>query len=252
MSRTTRVDAVVLRARRFGEIHKSVTLLTAEDGLVSAVAYGAQSQKGKLRGLVNPFHQGVCYLYTNPVKDQTKITDFDVRQYYQGIRESIDRFYAASLWAEVILKSYAGGGEARESYELLRTALEALDAADGRAAVRRVTSQFLWRYVALLGSRPELDRCVSCGRALGERELRWFGPFASGVSCSECAGDAARRLAPGAVRYLGVTAERPFDAAVAVGLDEAALSGLTGFLYSLAEGVLEDRLNTLRTGGGIL
>lgn len=252
MSRTTRVDAVVLRARKFGEIHKSITLLTPQDGLVSAIAYGAQSQKGKLRGLVNPFHHGICYLYTNPVKDQTKITDFDVHDYYSGIRESIDRFYAASLWAEVLLKSYAGGGEARPVYELLLGALGELDRTAGRAAVRRVTAQFLWRYFGLAGSLPELGSCTSCGRSIDEGEVRRFAPFASGVVCNDCAGEDARRLSAGAVRYLHATADRPLGEALSVGLDEAALSGLTRFLHSLAEGILEDRLNTLRTGGGIL
>ncbi|MFW6223432.1 MAG: DNA repair protein RecO [Spirochaetota bacterium] len=252
MSRTTVVDAIVLRARTFGEMHKSITLLTPQNGLVSAIAYGAQSQKGKLRGLVNPFHHGICYLYTNPVKDRTKITDFDVRDYYPGIRESIDRFYAASLWAEVLLKSYAGGGEAPPVYELLLAALGELDRSGGRDAVRRLTAQFLWRYFGLIGSLPQLDACTSCGRGIDEGAVRRFTPFASGVLCTDCAREDSRRLSPGAVRYLRATAERPLRDALSVGLDEAALSGLTRFLHSLAEGILEDRLNTLRTGGGIL
>jgi DNA repair protein RecO (recombination protein O) len=252
MSRTSRFDAIVLRARKFGEIHKSVTLLSSEEGLVSAIAYGAQSQKGKLRGLVNPFHHGICYLYTNPVKDQRKITDFDVRDYYSGIRESIDRFYAASLWAEVLLKSYAGGGDAGPVYGLLLEALGSLDRAGGRSAVRRTTAQFLWRYFDLIGSLPDPTSCVSCGRVIGEGEVRWFRPFAAGVACTDCAGEEARRLAPGALRYVAATVERSFAEALEVDLAEAALSGLTAYLYSLAEGILEDRLNTLRTGGGIL
>jgi DNA repair protein RecO (recombination protein O) len=252
MSRTTRVDAVVLRARPFGEIHKSITLLTPESGLLSAIAYGAQSQKGTLRGLVNPFHRGICYLYTNPVKDQTKITDFDVREYHPGIRESIDRFYAASLWAEVLLKSYAGGGEAPRVYELLLAGLAALENAAGRNAVRRASAQFLWRYFGVIGNLPDLALCVSCGRPIGEAEVRWFRPFATGATCGDCAGEQARRLSPGAVRYLASTAGRPFSEAMQVGLEETALSGLTGFVYSLAEGILEAKLNTLRTGGGIL
>jgi DNA repair protein RecO (recombination protein O) len=252
MSRTNRFEAVILRTRDFGEIHKSVNMMSAEEGLVSAVAYGAHSQKGKLRGLVAPFHRGICYLYSNPVKDHHKITDFDVRHYYPGIRERIDRFYAASLWAEVLLKSYAGGGDAEPVFDLLVTALGVLDTAESRNEARRATAQFLWRYLEFTGSRPGLGRCVSCGRQIGEREPRWYRPFASGVSCTDCAGEEGGRLAPGAVRYLSETEERRFADAVSVGLEESALAGLSGFLFSLTEGVLEDRLNTLKTGRGIL
>lgn len=227
-------------------------MMTADDGLVSAIAYGAHSQKGKLRGLVVPFHRGVCYLYTNPVKDRSKITDFDVREYYPGIRESIDRFYAASLWAEVLLKSYAGGRESGPVYELLVGALDVLGAAEDRSRVRRATAQFLWRYFRLLGSAPETDRCGSCGRELEPSEPRWYRPYATGVICTDCAGGEAAQLAPGALRYLAATAERPFAEAVGVGLEGAALAQLAGFLHALAEGILEADLNTLRTGRGIL
>lgn len=252
MTRNTRFEAVILKARRFGEIHKSVTMISPEEGLVSAVAYGAHSHKGRLRGLVSPFHRGICYLYTNPVKDQHKVTDFDVRDYYSGIRESIDRFYAASLWAEVLLKSYAGGGEGEPVYRLFLEAMSVLEATPHRTAVRRTTAQFLWRYFGLIGSRPEADRCVSCGREIGAAEDRWYGPFATGLACAGCAGEASRRLAPGAVRYITDTESKSLAGAVEVGLGETAIAQLSGFLFSLAEGILEDRLNTLKTGGGIL
>jgi hypothetical protein len=54
------------------------------------------------------------------------------------------------------------------------------------------------------------------------------------------------------VRYIESTSARPFAEAMEVGLAETALSALSGFLYALAEGILEGKLNTLRTGGGIL
>lgn len=252
MTRNARFEAVILRARRFGEIHKSVTMLSAEEGLISAVAYGAHSHKGRLRGLVAPFHRGVCYLYTNPVKDRHKITDFDVTHYYSGIRENIDRFYAASLWAEVLLKSYAGGGEGEPVYRLFVEALSVLEEAVQRGVVRKTTAQFLWRYFGLIGSRPEVDRCISCGRELGAGEDRWYGPFADGLSCAGCAGEASRRVVAGALRYVTDTESKSFSDAAEVGLGETALAQLNGFLFSLAEGILEDRLNTLRTGGGML
>jgi DNA repair protein RecO (recombination protein O) len=252
MSRTNRFEAVILKARRFGEIHKSVTMLSPQEGLVSAIAYGAHSQKGRLRGAVDPFHRGICYLYTNPVKDQHKVTDFDVQSYYSGLRERIDRFYAASLWAEVLLKSYAGGNEAGPVYELLTAGLSVLEGAESQNAARRATAQFLWRYFVRIGSNPELDRCLGCGREIGAEEVRRYRPFASGVVCLDCAGEEGMRLSPGAVRYVSETATRPFAEAAEIGLAAGALSELTGFLFSLAEGVLEQRLNTLKTGRGIL
>ena len=57
MNRSHSTDAIVLKNTRIGEIHKGVVMLTSDEGLVNAIAHGAYSQKGKLRGTTNLFCQ---------------------------------------------------------------------------------------------------------------------------------------------------------------------------------------------------
>jgi DNA repair protein RecO (recombination protein O) len=251
MSRTSRFEAIILRTHRFGDIHKRVTLLSGEYGVLDAIAYGAYSQKGKLRGVTSLFARGTCYLYTDPVKHTHKITDFDVEDFYIGINEEIVRFYTASLWVEVILKSYAGGEASELLLRELGRFLSHVERATGQA-VTLISIQFLWRYIGFLGLRPDLRSCERCGRTLGERESRYYVSGLQGFVCSECSEPGQPTLQAEPAGYLMHTERKPVESALADTPSEGAQRNIRGILYGLLEDVLETRLNTLRTGSGII
>lgn len=255
MNRNDSFRAVILTNRRVGEIHRLVTMLAEERGLVRAMAHGAYSQRGKLKGTTTPFTYGTCYLYTNPVKDQHKITDFDVADDFAAVKENIERFYTASLWAEVLLKSYAAGDEygqgTGEVLSLLVSALEMLAAAS-KDQVTAISLQFLWRYVALNGVQPSLSECSASGRPFGAQESRYFGSHTEGVVAQEYAEPEMEPLHPGVARYFEHTATLPFDEAVRVGLSGEARRNARRFMHTLIEQMVEGPLNTLQTAGPIL
>ncbi len=256
MNRNSESDVIILKNSRIGDIHQGVTMLSSDTGLISAIAHGAYSQKGKLRGLTNPFFHGHCYLYTDPVKKSVKITDLVISDYFPGLRESVTRYYSASLWAELVLKTF--GGESEALFALLLAALRVLDNADDCSAV---TIQFLWRYLELSGLQPDLGGCASCGRQLPHGTSRRYHARHSGFLCRECAAAApepgagaaeAITLSAGAAAYLQHTGALEFPAALGVGADRALLGNAKRMLYRLAQDVAEAPLNTLRIGGGIL
>jgi DNA repair protein RecO (recombination protein O) len=250
MSRSSSTEVVILRNSRIGESHKSVSMLTPDLGLISAIAHGAYSQKGKLRGVTNPFCSGLCYLYTDPVKKSVKITDLTVREFYPGLRENISKFYTASLWAELVLKTFGGGGESERLFELLVESLRALDVAD---RFEPVAIQFLWRYLEVSGLQPDLGECAACGAPLAPAAARGYDARHGGFVCADCASmvDAAR-LAPGAASYLLYSGELDLEDALLIRLDPAATANVKTLLYRIAEDVADTKLNTLRIGGGIL
>lgn len=256
MNRNSETDIIILKNSRIGDIHKGVVMLSCDAGLVSAIAHGAYSQKGKLRGVTNPFFHGHAYLYSDPVKKSVKITDLVIADYFPGLRESVTRFYTASLWAELVLKTF--GGESETLFALLLAALRALDGADDCSAV---TIQFLWRYLELSGLQPDLGGCASCSRTLPHGASRRYHPRHSGFLCDECAagttepgaGEAETiTLSAGAAAYLQHTGALEFSAALGVGADRALLGNAKRMLYRLAQDVAEAPLNTLRIGAGIL
>ena len=244
MFRHSVTQAIVLQSRQFGEIHKTVTLFTPAEGLVSAIAHGAKKIGSRLRSTTEVFCLSRVFLYYDPVRRSYKITDMEGLSLFHGIRASLARYYAASLWAELILKSYAGGESARSLFALLRDCLALCEAAP-HDAVRRISLQFLWRYLSLTGQAPDLERCSECGRAVGDEEGLAWGEAAA--LCFRCAARAAGTIAvpAGARRYLLHTAALPLEGAARVRLDAAAESALRSLLLAVVQNVLEVPLSSV-------
>ncbi len=251
MTRTRATDAIVLKNSRIGEIHKGVVLLTAADGLVRAIAHGAYSQKGKLRGTTNLFCCGTCYLYTDPARDSTRITDFDVREYHPGIREDLAKFYTASLWAESILKTYATGGEAQRLYDLLVAAMDELQRREASEAPL-VSVHFVWRFLEYSGLQPDLRHCAVSGEFLAESEPIYFSAREGGFCSRGHASEDMPVWQPGAVAYLRHAGRLALRDALRVVPPPASVPRIRRVLYAILEDHVDSPLNALRSGSGIL
>lgn len=252
---------MVLKAARMGEIHRSVALLTPDRGVVYATAHGAGKAASKLKAATIPFACVTAYLYHDPVRDSFKVTDVEPRNLHGAIRADLAKFFTASLWVEIVLRSHGGGTEAAPLHALLAASLATLDAA-GAAQVGVVSVHVLWRCLQLLGLGPDLEYCAGCGRALApDEELR----LAAGGEgwCRQCAargvpGGAGGgrlspvrlRLEPAARRFLMDTA--PLRLEQAVRHSFAGSEGLRRVLQQMVQNGLEAPLKSLRCAAGIL
>lgn len=251
MNRSSITQAIVLKNNRIGEIHKGVVMLTPDEGLVRAIAHGAYSQKGKLRGTTNLFCTGTAYLYTDPVKQSTKITDFDVSEYFSGIRDDLVKFYTASLWAETVLKTYAAGSESQAVFRLLVTALGHLQELTTSDA-ERVSSHFVWRFLDCSGLQPDLTYCALSGDFLAENEPIYYSAREGGFCAQAHARDSMPRWQPGAAAYMRHTGRLDLADALRVIPPEGAVARIKRVLYTILEEHVESPINALRSGAGIL
>ncbi len=232
-------------------------MLTPNDGLVRAIAHGANTAKGKLRGSTVPFCSGRAYLYSNPTTQSTKITDMDATEFFSGIRGDLKKFYTASLWAELILKTFASGGEAAALYALFRSALGELDRrATGVADL--VSIQFIWRFLGLSGSRPDLDICACSGEYLVREESACYSTVENGfcgesqASAESDADEQMIRWSSGALAYLRHTNDLSLSEALRVAPPVEAIPVIKRVLYIIIQDLVEAPLNTIRTGSGII
>ena len=185
--RTVSTPAIVIRRERMGESHKSLVLLAEGLGLLRATAYGAWKMHSSLRTGSEPFAHSLARLYHDPVKNTYKVTDLEVRESFDGLRADLGRIEAASLWAEVALKSLAAGEITGGLFRLLLDCLRALEAGTADRTPY-VTVQFLWRFLDLAGYRPDAGACERCGRSFGETEGAAWLTAPGGIACGACAG----------------------------------------------------------------
>ena len=228
MQRSYYTKAIVLNLKETGENNNSVTLLTPDKGVIYATLYGGP--KSKLRSLVAQWHSGKIWLYDNPEKKQTKISDMEVSNYHETFGQDLFKMYAASLAAEIAIKTRCAGSP-EQCYKLVLGFLDGMELCDEEQS-RLGLIRFLWRYLALMGVQPEAD------------EDGVFAPEAvsyyNGSISSKAVGylTAISHLEPSKVRQLSVSLDTYHE--------------LKDFVFFLISSNLGAELNTIKTGIGIL
>ena len=105
MPKSSSTLATVFSLKPQGENNSSVCLMTQKEGIVYATLYGGR--KSRFKSLVSPWNTGTVYLSQDPKTSFYKISDFDVKKYHLSFRESLIKYYASSVAAELALKQNA-------------------------------------------------------------------------------------------------------------------------------------------------
>lgn len=275
MNRNVSKEALVLSVKETAQDNRSVCLLT-KDGIEWATLFGGP--KSKLRGAVSPWNRGVAYVYKNEEKQSAKITDFDVQKYHPTFRENLFKSFAASLAGEIVSKSKCAGSP-EQCFVLLNGFLDGMDLL-GEEESRLGLARFLWRYLDLLGVRPQADFCPRCGKGFFADEgaaaalsssnfsqsalelraggkLALYSPSEAAFVCGGCFSpqEKGTRISEAALFYLKISGgSSPGDMAAArkAKIPERDFGQLKAFLYELVEGALGIKLKTLESGKGIL
>jgi DNA repair protein RecO (recombination protein O) len=243
MERSISTNAIIIRRERVGEFHKGLTLLTSDLGLVSATAYGAYKMQSRLRMGSEPFTHCRALLYHNPVSRSYKVTDLEVRESFERLQADLPRIAAASLWVEVVQKSYAAGELSDLLYRLFLDCLRLLDRGDPRDTPY-ITIQFLWRFLALSGYQLDTSRCDRCARPYGDSSAAYYDAAANALFCEACSQPS--HLAAGGLRYLEASSSLGLEQAATIRLDAASLASLRQAVLEVTQAVLEGQLATIR------
>jgi DNA repair protein RecO (recombination protein O) len=180
---------MVLRTIRLGEADRIVTLMTEEHGKVRAVAKGVRRTTSKFGSRLEPLSH-VALLGWQGRGDLDTINQVEVIDTFRTVREDLDRMSAAMSMLEVVDQI---GQERHGNPELYGMLVGAIGALSERNSPM-VAAAFFLKVLALEGSAPMLDVCVSCGQE-DAAELVAFDPVEGGVLCRACR--RGRSLSPG-------------------------------------------------------
>ncbi|MBQ6781762.1 MAG: DNA repair protein RecO [Treponema sp.] len=258
MSRNSSCQALVLATHPQGENNRAVTLLSAEEGIFYATLFGGP--KSKLRAQVSPFNRGTIWLYKDEPKHSCKITDFDVANYHLSFRENLFKTWAASFAAEIVVKTKCAGSN-DQCWTLVNGFLDGMELTDEDTS-RLGLVRFLWRYLGLLGVRPETRQCASCGTsflsgAVTEYASVWRASYEPGENsfvCNECADLTVRPFVLGqnALTYLEAVSDLSPRQVRTITVDRESLTQMKQLCFFLIEQACGAKLKTLESGAGIL
>jgi DNA repair protein RecO len=242
--------------------------MTAEAGLVDVFVFGGA--KSRLRSLAAPYAFGRAFVYLDPVKDFRKLSDFEVRDSFPGLRDELERIWSAGLVAELLIKTSGGGGDFHKVLALAVDTLTALDSAPHDRSAYPIVL-FLWRLFSLLGLGPDLSVCVSCGSDRYPGETGAYSFAAEGFVCPNCgakggakggANDRARgssrdaasgvlSLSAGALRWLERIRDLSYAEAMRFGVDSDSLGSLRDLTFGLARRAVDVPLSSFMRGAGL-
>lgn len=186
------VEALILRARDFGEADKILTIYTREEGKCQAIAKGVRKSTSRLRGGVQPLTHSRLLLYRGRTLDTVSQSENICA--YAALRDDLVLLSAASYLAELLEAAVPEREPHEEIFQLGAASLGLLLAGDPELVVRF----FELRLLDLLGYRPMLSSCAVCDRPL-EGGTFFLDPDAGGLVCRDCAVETHRlvRISPG-------------------------------------------------------
>ncbi|UTC64570.1 DNA repair protein RecO C-terminal domain-containing protein [Treponema sp. OMZ 788] len=159
-------EALVLSLKTFGEGHRNALLLLPDTEhsckLIDAAVFGGP--KSKLRSMVIPYHTGEVWIYSNPIKNSNKISDFKVSDYRIGLSDNLTRIWCAAFAAELAVKL-----KGNIDWQIINSFLTGL-AVSSENECRKALLRFLWRVISLSGLAPDMEHCCRCGIRVSGRE----------------------------------------------------------------------------------
>ena len=138
-----------------GGTQKRAPPLTRYGTLVDAAVFGGP--KSKLRSMVIPYHTGEVWIYSNPIKNSNKISDFKVSDYRIGLSDNLTRIWCAAFAAELAVKL-----KGNIDWQIINSFLTGI-AVSSESECRKALLRFLWRVISLSGLAPDMEHCCRCG-----------------------------------------------------------------------------------------
>jgi DNA repair protein RecO (recombination protein O) len=183
---------------RYRESSKIVRLATLDLGVQSVIAKGALRPRSRFGAALQLLSEGTAMFNYLERRELHTLTAFDQSALHLGLTDDLAKFAGGSVLAELMLR-FAPADRHPESFELVRHAIELLEAAPTEA-VETVALRSMWQLVGVLGFTPSLSQCARDGNDVPVDGPVAFSPADGGVLCSSCVPTQGTHTLPDAAR----------------------------------------------------
>jgi DNA repair protein RecO (recombination protein O) len=177
-----RTRAIVLRSLNLSETDKLVTFMTERYGKVKCVAKAARKIKSRFIGSLEPMSYIHLIYFGKETQQLHRLNHADIIQSFQTVREDFQKLYTGVYMNELVDAMAPEGHQEVSVFNLLLSALEALNAQTNLEPLCRM---FEIRLLSVSGYRPELNQCTICR---SKRVDGWIGFSYNrrGIVCRAC------------------------------------------------------------------
>ena len=190
-----RCEAILLAVGDYGEADRLVTLLTLEHGKLRAIAKGAKRSIRRFGATLEPFaHVSAEVVIKSGL---SRILGADAATIFPRIREDLLKIAYAGYACECTDQLLPEGLASSRLFRLLVAYLEHLDRSPPTPSDRRF---FEVNLLNILGYRPSLSECSSCGIGLSGSSER-YADGTGNLRCGRC-GRSSSTVSAGTVNLL--------------------------------------------------
>lgn len=152
--------ALVLRTVDYKETDKILTLLTQDQGKLTASARGCRKKGSAIAAGCQLLAWSEVVLYD--YQGRWAVKEAAAERLFQGVRDDIERLALGCYFAEVAELLAVEGESSPELLSLTLNSLHALDKMQEKP-LALVKAAFEWKAMALAGYEPLIDGCDVCG-----------------------------------------------------------------------------------------
>ena len=183
-----RTEALILRSVDYGESDRILHLLVPERGRLAAIAKGARRSQKRFPGTLDLFNHLSVQLarHRGGGGGMARLEQAVLLRQHGALRTHPVRFALGCYLLELLDRLAPEGGAARDMRRLFAFALEALEALAAHEPDPALRTLLELRAFDALGMRPELRRCVGCGRELASEPRLGFHVADGGPVCGAC------------------------------------------------------------------
>lgn len=239
--RLYRTEAIVLRRHDLGEADRILTLHTPRYGKLKAVARGVRRPLSRKAGHLELFTRADLQLARG--RDLDVIAQVETLETYFPLRQDLARVAYAAYFVELV-DSFTG--EQDENLPLYRLLADGLQWLCTVSDLRHLARYYELHLLSLVGFRPQLDTCVSCGHPL-RPEAQFYSQADGGVLCLVCgeSRQGARMLSFAALKVLRHVQRSSYSEIADLHLRPATLNEIEHLLGSAIAYHLEYRPKSL-------
>lgn len=187
---TLRTEAIILRSVDFGESDLILHLLAPEVGRLPVIAKGARRSVKRFAGTLDLFNHVRVHVERRRSASLARLDQARLIDAFTPLRCDTARFALGCYLLELFDRTAPEGGVRSDMRRLFGFALTALRALSTRAPDLCFRTLLELRALDAVGLRPELVRCVRCGKPPQGQGPFHFHVADGGVLCGACAGQA--------------------------------------------------------------
>ena len=203
-----RTKGIILKKVGRREADQLFTLYTKDFGKLEILGKGIRKISSKLRTGMKLFYLSEIEFIQG--KAYKILTDAIVIEKFENLRKDLGKLTIATKISEALDGLISGQESDERIWNLLLKVFEKLNSFDFKLKnLELIYHYFFWKFISILGYKPELYHCSICQKKLKPEKL-YFSKEEGGIICKDCflKEKSAKEIEPDIVKILRVILDK--------------------------------------------